>query len=317
MTTIANSVQATAWNGPVGAHWAAHPERYDTMVSGVNDALFAGADIAPGDRVLDVGCGAGATTRIAARLAATGHAVGVDISAPLLARAREITAVEGVPNAAYELADAQVHPFPPAGYDVLISRGGVMFFADHAAAFRNLARALRPGGRLAFVCPRPAGPDVEESRALGLFAGLLEGAARAAGQRSGARGGPGPAAEGGARTGTDTAPAPEDRRTRAAAQSAHAAMTAMASLSDPARIREALSVYEDVSVTPVDTETVWGRDAPDAVRFLLSRTPDQPIAPDVRAALEDTLRPYETARGVRLRAAVWLVTGRRSARRSV
>ncbi|GAA5013051.1 class I SAM-dependent methyltransferase [Streptomyces siamensis] len=315
MTTIANSVQAEAWNGPVGAHWAAHQERYDTMVSGVNDALFAGADIAPGDRVLDVGCGAGTTTRIAARLAATGHAVGVDISAPLLARAREITAAEGVPNAAYELADAQVHRFPPAGYDVLISRGGVMFFADHAAAFRNLARALRPGGRLAFVCPRPAGPDVEESRALGLLAGLLEGAARAAGQRSGARDGTDPAAEAGVRTGTDPTPVPDDRPTCAAPRSAHAAMTAMAamaSLADPARIREALSVYEDVAVTPVDTETVWGRDAPDAVRFLLSRTPGQSIAPDTRAALEDTLRPYETSRGVRLRAAVWLVTGRRS-----
>ncbi|WP_406175207.1 class I SAM-dependent methyltransferase [Streptomyces sp. NBC_00996] len=274
MTRIANSVQAQAWNGPVGTHWAAHRERYDTMLSGVNDALFAGAAIAAGDRVLDVGCGAGATTRIAARLAASGHAVGVDISEPLLDRARAISATEGVANVAYELADAQIHPFPPVGYDVVISRGGVMFFADHAAAFRNLAGALRPGGRLAFVCPRPAGPDVEESRALSLFGELLEG------------------------PDADTV----------------AAQVAMASLSDPARIREVLRGYDDVTVTPVETETVWGRDASDAVDFILSRTPGRTVAADTRAALEGTLRPYETDRGVRLRAAVWLVTARATTR---
>ncbi|WP_369250177.1 class I SAM-dependent methyltransferase [Streptomyces sp. R41] len=277
MTRIANSAQAQAWNGPVGTHWATHQERYDAMVSGVNDALFAGAAISAGDRVLDVGCGAGATTRIAARLAASGHAVGVDISAPLLDRARAITAAEGVTNAAYELADAQIHPFPRAGYDVVISRGGVMFFADHAAAFRNLAGALRPGGRLAFVCPRPAGPHIEESRALGLFGKLLEG-----GDGDG--------------EGTDGDIA--------------AAQVAMASLSDPARIREALQGYVDVTVTPVGVDTTWGRDAADAVDFILSRTPGRTVDAGTRAALEDTLRPYETNRGVRLRGAVWLVTAR-------
>jgi SAM-dependent methyltransferase len=271
MTPNANSAQAQAWNGPLGTHWAAHQERYDTMLAGVNDALFAGAAIGAGERVLDVGCGAGTTTRIAARLAASGHAVGVDISAPLLDRARAVTAAERVTNVAYELADAQVHPFPAAGYDVVISRGGVMFFADHAAAFRNLARALRPGGRLAFICPQPAGPDAEESRALSLFGKLLDD--------------PDP----------DTV----------------AAHVAMASLSDPARIREVLHGYDDVTVSPVELETVWGRDASDAVGFILSRTPGgRTVAADTRATLEDTLRPYETDRGVRLRAAVWLVTAR-------
>jgi len=271
MTRPANSVQARAWNGPVGTHWATHRERYDTMVAGLNDALFAGAAIGSGDRVLDVGCGAGATTRIAARLAATGHVLGVDISAPLLDTARAITSAEGVTNVAYELTDAQIHPFPSAGYDVIISRGGVMFFADHTAAFKNLALALRPGGRLAFVCPRPAGPDVEESRALSLFGKLLDG------------------------PDADTV----------------ATQVAMASLSDPARIREVLHGYADVAVTPVDTDTVWGRDASDAVDFILSRTPGRTVPPDTRALLEDTLRPYETDRGVRLRAAVWLVTASR------
>ena len=120
---------------------------------GVDATLFAAAAIKPADRVLDVGCGTGATTRIAARLASRGHAVGVDISAPLLRTAQKLTAAEKVANASYQVADAQVHPFPPCGYDVIVSRGGVLSFADPAAAFRNLARALMPGGRLALVCP--------------------------------------------------------------------------------------------------------------------------------------------------------------------
>lgn len=275
MTRIVNSVQAQVWNGPLGSHWATHHARYDALVSGLDDALFEGAAVAAGDRVLDVGCGAGATTRIAGRLTAHGHAVGVDISAPLLDRARAATAAEGVANVAYELGDAQTHRFPAAGYDVVISRGGVMFFADPAAAFRNLARALRPGGRLAFVCPQPAGPRLEESRALSLFAKLLDA--------------------------PDTATV--------------AAQTAMASLSDPARIREVLEGWDEVAVTPVGTEAVWGRDAADAVGFLLSRTPGRVVDTATRTALEDTLRPYETERGVRLRAAVWRVTARRSAAR--
>ncbi|MCX4458041.1 class I SAM-dependent methyltransferase [Streptomyces sp. NBC_01340] len=270
MTQIANFDQARAWNGAVGNHWASHRERYDTLVSGLNAALFDAAAITAGERVLDVGCGAGATTRIAGRLAAHGHAVGVDISAPLLDLARATTTVEGVTNVAYEFADAQTHPFPPAGYDVLISRGGVMFFADHVAAFRNLARSLRPGGRLAFVCPQPAGPEGEESRALSLFGQLLD----------------------------------EPDAATVAVQAA------MASLSDPARIREVLHGWDDVTVAAVAAETTWGRDAADAVGFVLSRTPGRTADAATRAALEDTLRPYETDRGVRLRAAVWLVTAK-------
>jgi SAM-dependent methyltransferase len=238
------------------------------MLAEVNDALFDGAAIEAGDRVLDVGCGAGATTRIAARLAGPGHALGVDISAPLLKRARASNADEGITNAAYERGDAQLYAFPPAGYDVVISRGGVMFFADHASAFRNLARALRPGGRLAFICPQPPGPESEESRALGLFARLVD---------------------------------KPDAETVAA-------QTAMLSLSDPARIRAALRDYEQVTVTPGTIHTVWGRDVPDAVDFLLSRTPERGVSAGQRAELEDALRPYGTDLGVRMRAAVWCVT---------
>ncbi|MCI3238562.1 class I SAM-dependent methyltransferase [Streptomyces spinosisporus] len=274
MTTFVNTRQAQAWNGSVGLHWATHQQRYDALLTDVNDALFAAAAVRPADRVLDVGCGAGTTTRIAARLAARGHAVGVDISAPLLRRAQELTAAEKIHNATYTEADAQVHAFPSCGYDVIVSRGGVMFFADHAAAFRNLRRALMPGGRLAFVCPQPAGPGTEEGQALRLFGELL--------------GGPDP----------DTA----------------AALAAMASLSDPDRIRAVLEGWENVEISPVSLDAVWGRDAADAVDFILSRSPGRPVPAGTRTMLEDSLRPYESRLGVRLRGAVWLVTANRPVR---
>jgi SAM-dependent methyltransferase len=113
------------------------------------------ARLAPlaGRRVLDVGCGCGATSlALAAAVGPSGGVLGVDISAPMLARARERAAVAGVAHARFEAADAQTHAFPPASFDTLFSRFGVMFFVDPAAAFANLARALVPGARLAFVC---------------------------------------------------------------------------------------------------------------------------------------------------------------------
>ncbi|MGW7071708.1 class I SAM-dependent methyltransferase [Streptomyces sp. NPDC054855] len=297
-----NSLQVKAWNGPVGTHWAIHHERYDTMLSGVNDALFEAAAIGAGDRVLDIGCGAGITTRIAARRAAHGHAAGIDISAPLLDRARASTVSEGITNAAYEQGDAQLHPFPAAGYDVVISRGGVMFFADHTAAFANIARALRPGGRLVFVCPQPAGQETEESRTLGLFAKLL---AEPADEEGPERSAEAEAPEAASETSPDTA--------SEAAADAAAARTAMASLSDPARIHEVLAVYEDVRVTPVPVEAVWGQTPSDAVDFILSRTPGKTVTAKKRAALEEAFRPHATEYGVRMRAGVWLVTAVRPA----
>ncbi|MEU7072332.1 methyltransferase domain-containing protein [Streptomyces narbonensis] len=138
-----------------------------------NAPLFAAAGITAQDRVLDVGCGTGQTTRLAAQRAYDGNVVGIDLSAPMLERARHDAATEGLDNVIFEQGDAQVHPFPDRRFDVLISRGGVMFFADHVAAFTHLGHSLVPAGRLAFLCPHPAGPDSAYARATAALSPFL------------------------------------------------------------------------------------------------------------------------------------------------
>ncbi|TYC07879.1 methyltransferase domain-containing protein [Actinomadura syzygii] len=157
MMEIVNTHQAEAWNGYEGRHWADHHARYDAMNGGFNEFLLDGAAIGPRDRVLDIGCGNGQVTRLAARRAGLGAATGVDLSGPMLARARSLAAEEGVANVTFEQGDVQVYPFGDDAFDVAISRVGVMFFADPVAAFGNVRRALRADGRLAFLAMAPLG----------------------------------------------------------------------------------------------------------------------------------------------------------------
>ena len=124
---------------------------YDAELRAHHVHLRAAYGISPGDEVVDIGCGTGLTTREAARAAAPGRVVGVDVSERMLERARELTAAERLDNVRYELGDAQVHRFGRAAFDVAISRFGTMFFADPAAAFANIAAALRPGARLVLL----------------------------------------------------------------------------------------------------------------------------------------------------------------------
>jgi SAM-dependent methyltransferase len=124
---------------------------YDAELQSHNAALLPACAIRSHEHVLDIGCGTGQTTREAARLAATGSALGVDITEPMIVRARALAAAESLHNVRFELADAQVHSFLPQHYDVAISRYGTMFFADPIAAFRNIGGALRPGGRLVMM----------------------------------------------------------------------------------------------------------------------------------------------------------------------
>ncbi len=147
-----NAAQREFWNGPQGANWVANQAALDTLHAGVSALLLAEAAPAAGGRVLDIGCGGGATTLAAGRaVGPRGTATGVDISEPLLALARRRAEAAEAANVAFLHADAALHRFEPGSADLVLSRFGLMFFADPVAAFRNLAAALAPGGRLVFV----------------------------------------------------------------------------------------------------------------------------------------------------------------------
>ena len=124
---------------------------YDTELRLHNERLLRSYGINPRDRILDIGCGAGQTTRDAARLAVAGSVLGVDVSAPMIDRARRLTIAAGLRNVEFEHADAERHRFKAESFDVAISRFGTMFFTDPVAAFINIARAMRPDGRLVMM----------------------------------------------------------------------------------------------------------------------------------------------------------------------
>ena len=127
------------------------PSGYDAELRRHNQVLRRACRVQLHDHVLDIGCGTGQTTRQAARTAQAGSAHGVDVSAPAIERARELARTEGIRNVTFEHANAQVHRFPPERFDLAISRFGTMFFDDPVAAFANIRRAVRPGGRLVMM----------------------------------------------------------------------------------------------------------------------------------------------------------------------
>jgi SAM-dependent methyltransferase len=146
-----NEGMVGAWDGKEGAFFAAHADRVDQSLASFYGPFLEAAAVQPDERVLDVGCGTGETTRDCARAAVNGAALGVDLSSQMLALARRTAAAEGLTNVEFLHADAQIHPFDAAGFDVVVSRFGSMFFGDPVAAFTNLRRAVRPGGRLTLL----------------------------------------------------------------------------------------------------------------------------------------------------------------------
>lgn len=282
MTTAVNSSQTQAWNGYEGQHWADEYERYNRANDGMNQPLLDAAAITETDRVLDIGCGTGRTTRLAARIAVHGHATGLDLSGPMLARARGLATTEGIGNVTFQQGDAQVYPLPDSGFDVAISRGGVMFFDDPVAAFGNIHRALRPAGRLAFVGPKDNSMSGDFARALAPLWRLMA-----------------------KHTRRDTPPGP-------------------ASLGSPDRIAEVLGAagFTDITSTPITVGMVFGDNASDAAEFMFAMGPMRfnlaGVAQDdidrTKAAVIDSLLPYEHADGIRLTAQMWLVRALAGAR---
>ncbi|MFF8030025.1 class I SAM-dependent methyltransferase [Streptomyces sp. NPDC016626] len=281
---VVNAEQAAAWNGYEGRHWADHQDRYDAINDGVNAPLLDAAALAPTDRVLDVGCGNGRVTRLAAGRAA--YALGVDLSAPMLERARAGAAAEGLGNVEFVRGDAQVYGFGQAAFDVAVSRLGVMFFADPVAGFGNIGRALRPGGRLAFVCPQGFA-RMDQST---VFAAIgehvrLPDLSRPAG--------PGP---------------------QAFADPGHARRVLTG------------SGFGDVAVEGVEASQYWGEDAEDAAGFLFGFGPlrhwlreagaDARTEERARRAAVEAFRTFQEGgggSGVRLTGRYWVVTAVRPA----
>ncbi|WP_437311159.1 class I SAM-dependent methyltransferase [Sorangium sp. So ce388] len=150
-----NRDQAALWNEAGGPIWVEMQEVLDAMLAPLGAPLLEEGFPGEGGRVLDVGCGAGASAlAMARRLGPTGLCLGVDISGPMVAAARARAAAEGLASAAFVHADVQTHAFEPDHFDAVISRFGVMFFDDPAAAFANIRRAARRRAKLAFVAWR-------------------------------------------------------------------------------------------------------------------------------------------------------------------
>jgi SAM-dependent methyltransferase len=280
--TTTNERQRQEWNDAMGRHWVDQQARLDRMLSRLTPHLIAAAGISGSAQVLDVGCGCGATTRLAARHAPAGTVLGVDLSRPMLEQARSLARREGVGNVRFAAADAQVHDFGEAVFDVVLSRFGVMFFDAPQAAFANLRRSLRGGGRLAFLCWQDVTRNPYFTVPFQALAEFLPSADL-----------PGPAKDG---------PGPF-------------------SLADPQRLTELLggAGFGGVDVRPVSERVPVGADVDDAMTFLRTHPAaaalfarlDTETAAGAESALRSALLHYEAPDGVLFDSAAWLVTASR------
>jgi SAM-dependent methyltransferase len=280
--TVANEQAFEYWNGATADHWVKMQPRFDAMMRRQTPRLLEAAALRSDHVVVDVGCGVGETSRLAARRAR--RVLGVDLSARMIARAASLAREEGLANAAFVQGDAQTYPFPPAATDVVLSRFGAMdfFFVDPVAAYRNLRGALRTGGRLVLLCWQGARANETVTVLAGVLAsmGLLE-------------------AIGGE--------IPEE--------------LGPFSMADPARMRDRLDAagFVDVAVEPV-TEPLWLGETADAAVELLNGTglarilldaADPATAERAWQAIAAELDRRRSPDGIWLGSAAWLVTARR------
>jgi len=273
-----NQDQATLWNETGGRTWVEMNDVLDRMLAPFEAALTQAAFPGPGRRVLDIGCGAGATSlAMARRLGPHGLALGVDISGPLIEGAKARARAEGLEQAAFVQADAQTYAFEPGDFDAAISRFGVMFFDDPQAAFANIRRGVRPEGTLTFVAWRSPAENPFMITAVQAAAPFL--------------------------------PAMTPPDPNAPGQFAFA---------DGAKVRRILeaSGWRDVDVAPLDLpSTVPEADLMAYVTKLgpagaALRDADEDLKARVTEALETAFRPYVQDGAARFTSACWLVTAR-------
>jgi SAM-dependent methyltransferase len=278
-----NAEQSRYWNQEVGPTWVEYQAQFDQLVEEPGRIALERAAPRPGERVIDVGCGCGATVlELARRVGPMGRVLGLDLSLPMLQRARERVAAAGLAGAALELGDAQLFPFAAGAADLVFSRFGVMFFADPVAAFANLRKALQPGGRLAFVCWRALDHNEWVRVPMTALASRL----------------------------TLPPPAPPD----APGPFAFAERERVVGVLERAG-------FSEIALDPVDLPLhIPGASARDAAAFLLCVGPTgravreagtRDLAPLARE-LERALEPHVSNDGVRMRGAVWVCSARTS-----
>ena len=279
-----NAEQIKFWNEVGGPRWVRDQLALDAMLEPLGRIAIEALAIAGGERVLDVGCGCGATSiELARHVGQRGEVVGVDITAAMLDRARASAQSAGIANVRFIEADAQSYAFQPGEFDLLYSRFGVMFFADPRVAFTNLARAIRSGGRLAFVCWQS--PQLNQWITVPMAAAAKHIKFT-------------PPAD-------PFAPGPF-------------------SFKDSERVRDVLSgaAFEDIAIEEKKTEITLGQPGATIEEATESMLDIGPVSaalreagpearPTVAAAVREALAPFQTSRGVRLGSALWLVTCRR------
>ena len=281
MTDETNMDQIEFWNGDHGTAWARYADIVDIMFAEITEAVLNAANIGPGDRVLDLGCGSGGTTlALAERVTPVGSVTAIDVSAPMLERARQRSGAAGLVNVDFLLGDASVYPFAANSFDAMVSRLGAMFFDDPQHTFRRLAPSLDPGGRIALGVWR--GPR-ENLWAMGPVAA--------------------------AREFLDMPPRPGPEE------------PGPFSFADPDRVRRILGSagLTDIGLAPLDFEVPLGRTLEEALNFVMEMGPLSAPLGNVTgknrrkaiAAITDVLEENQGEDGiVRLAGACWIITAR-------
>jgi SAM-dependent methyltransferase len=278
--TAGNQDQIAYWNGEAGRRWVAEQERLDAMLAESSLALLDAADPQWGEKILDVGCGCGSTAiAFAEAVGPEGKVVGLDISAPMLAFARDRAKEHDIRTIEFMEDDAATRDMSGGAFDLISSRFGVMFFADPVAAFRNIRRALKPGGRLAFVCWR----DWRENEWVRVPVGAV-------------------------RPHVPPQPplGPEDPGPFAFASLARIRMIL------------ASSGFDAITVRPLDATGEFGETLEDGVQYMMGFGPiSRMLTPASelerargKAALTDALRPYAEKGTIMMGLAQWLVTAK-------